>query len=433
MKKLLLLLKRQPSERLIVLGFIIVILFGTALLLLPFSTKPEVEISFLDSLFTSTSAVCITGLTVVDTGDSFTVFGRIVVAILIQTGGLGITSIGAGFILAAGGKISLKGRRLVKEALNVNSSKGIICLVKDVLLMSVCFELVGSALSFIVFIQDFPPLKALEISFFHSIASYCNAGFDILGGMQNLIRYQSDLFLNLITCVLIIAGGLGFLVIIDIRRNHSFRKLCFHSKVVITTTSVLLLLGLLSLKATENISWLGAFFQSVSARTAGFCTYPVGEFSTAGLFTLLILMFIGASPGSTGGGIKTSTFFVLAQSVRSLITMRKPEAFHRSIAKESISKAFMITFLSFLVILTGTFLLCMIHPELSFMEILFEVTSAFGTVGLSTGITPALAGAGKIVIILIMFTGRLGALTLISILARRQLPNARYAEETITI
>ena len=432
MNNLFLFLKKQPPGRLITLGFAFVILLGTFLLLLPISVKPGMEAGFIDALFTSTSAVCVTGLIAIDTADHFTAFGRAIVALLIQIGGLGVTSVGVGFILAAGKRISIKGRLLVKEALNVESSKGMIRLVKTVLLMTLCFELVGAILSFIVFAQDYPPLKALEISIFHSIA-FNNSGFDILGGLQNLIPYQSDVLLNLTTSTLIIFGGLGFLVIIDILKTRSFKKLCLHSKVVITTTAALLLIGTLLLKATEEITWLGAFFQSVSARTAGFSTYPIGEFSSAGLFTLIMLMFIGASPGSTGGGIKTSTFFALIQSVRSLMTKRHQGAFHRIIPAEGISKAYIITFLSLLVVCIGTFLLCIFEPKFSFMQLMFEVTSAFGTVGLSTGITPELGNISKLIIVIIMFIGRLGAFTLASIWVNRPAPNARYTEESITI
>lgn len=426
-------LKKQPPGRLITLGFAFIILLGTLLLLLPVSVQPSMEVGFIDALFTSTSAVCVTGLIAIDTADHFTTFGRAVVAFLIQVGGLGVTSVGVGFILAAGKRISMKGRLLVREALNVESSKGMIRLVKVVLLMTLCFELVGAILSFIVFVQDYPLLKALEISIFHSIAAFNNSGFDIFGGLQNLIPYQSDVLLNLTTAGLIIFGGLGFLVIIDILKNRSFKKLCLHSKAVITTTAALLLIGTLLLKATEDISWLGAFFQSVSARTAGFSTYPIGEFTNAGLFTLAMLMFIGASPGSTGGGIKTSTFFTLIQSVRSLMTKKHQGAFYRSIPAEGISKAYLITFLSLLVVCGGTFLLCILEPEFSFMQIMFEVTSAFGTVGLSTGITPELGDLSKLVIVLIMFIGRLGAFTFASMWVCRPTPNARYTEESIII
>lgn len=426
-------LKKQPPGRLIVLGFALVILLGTGLLLLPVSVRDDAQVSFIDALFTSTSAVCVTGLIAIDVADHFTAFGQTIVAALIQIGGLGVTSIGVGLILAAGKRVSFKGRTLVKEALNVDGFKGMVRLVKAVLLMTLCFELVGMALSFIVFVQDYPPLRALGISAFHSIAAFNNSGFDILGGLRNMIPYQSDILLNLTTCGLIIFGGLGFLVILDILKKRSFKKLMLHSKIVIITTVVLIVAGTLLLKATEDVSWLGAFFQSVSARTAGFSTYPIGEFTNAGLFTLIILMFIGASPGSTGGGIKTSTFFVLIQQVRSLFTKKQIGAFRRSISAETLSKFSIIVLLSLLLVCIGAFLLCILEPECSFVQLLFEEVSAFGTVGLSTGITPGLADGSKMVLIFTMFAGRVGAFTLLSIWIERPAPTVHYTEESITV
>ena len=426
-------LKRQSPGRLITLGFAAVILLGAVLLVLPISVKPGMEVAFIDALFTSTSAVCVTGLIAIDVYDHFTLFGQVVVAALIQVGGLGVTSVGVGLILAAGKRVSIKGRLLVKEALNVDSFKGMVRLVKAVLLTTLCFEGTGMVLSFIVFAQDYPLPRALWTSIFHSIAAFNNSGFDVLGDLQNLIPYQKDVLLNLTTCGLIIFGGLGFLVILDIKRCRCFRKLTLHSKVVITTTIALLLGGTLLLKATEDMSWMGCFFHSVSARTAGFSTYPMGELTNAGLFTLTVLMFIGASPGSTGGGIKTTTFFALMQDVRSVFTKRRPGAFHRTISAESMGKAPVIALLSMLVVFVATFLLCILEPECTFIQLLFEVVSAFGTVGLSTGITPGLCVLSKLIVILTMFTGRVGAFTLLSIWIDRPEPTARYTEESITI
>ncbi len=426
-------IKKQPPGRLIAIGFALVILIGALLLMLPVSVRNDAKVHFIDALFTSTSAVCVTGLISIDVADHFTFFGQVVVAALIQIGGLGVTSIGVGLILAARKNIGIKGRILVKEALNIDGIKGIVRLVKAVLLMTFCFELAGVILSFIVFVQDYSVLKALWISIFHSIAAFNNSGFDILGGLRNLIPYQNNVLLNLTTCGLIIFGGLGFLVILDILKKRSFRKLTLHSKVVLSTTLALLLGGTLLLKATENVTWMGAFFQSVSARTAGFSTYPIGEFTNAGLFTLIVLMFIGASPGSTGGGIKTSTFFVLVQHVRSLFTKRHIGAFCRSIPFEVFSKACTVTLLSMLLVCGGTFLLCVLEPEYSFVQLMFEEVSAFGTVGLSTGITPDLGVASKLVLIFTMFAGRVGAFTLLTLWIDRPLPNIRYTEESITI
>ena len=434
MKRIFDFFRNQPPGRLITLRFFLVIMTGAFLLLPPMARRPGVDVSFVDALFTSTSAVCVTGLIAIDTYDTFSVFGRAVVALLIQVGGLGVTSVGAGLILAAGNKFSFKGRLLIKEGLNVDSFKGVVSLVKSVLLMTFCFELVGVILSFIVFVQDYPPLHALGNSIFHSIAAFNNSGFDVLGGLQNLIPYRDDVLLNLTTCGLIICGGIGFLVILDVLRNRfRFRKLALHSKVVISTSIFLIIAGTLILKCTDDVTWLGAFFHSVSARTAGFSTYPLGTFSNAGLFALTILMFIGASPGSTGGGVKTSTFFTLVQSMRSALNKKHFGAFRRSLSKETLSKAYLITLLSLCVVCTGTFVLCILEPHLSLMQLLFEVTSAFGTVGLSTGITPNLCDASKLVVTLIMFIGRLGALTMITIWINRPEQQARYTEESITI
>lgn len=425
--------KKQSPARLITLGFACVILLGTVLLKLPVSVREGAEVHWIDALFTYTSAVCVTGLIAIDTAEHFTVFGRTVVALLIQIGGLGVTSVGVGIILAAGRKIGFKERLLVKEALNVSGFQGMVILVKHVLFMTLCFEGVGAVLSFLVFVQKYSPLDALGISMFHSIAAFNNSGFDILGGLTNLIPYQGNVLLNLTTCGLIIFGGLGFLVILDVLKNRNFRRLSLHSKAVILTSVVLLAVGTLSLKCTEDITWLGAFFQSVSARTAGFSTYPIGSFTSAGLFILTILMFIGASPGSTGGGIKTSTLFVLLNIIKSTATNQHCTAFKRKIPEKVVFKAFIITMLSMIVVCASTFTMCIIEPEYSFMQLLFECTSAFGTVGLSTGITPDLSIAGKLVIIMTMFIGRLGALTIVTMWSFKQPSTAVFTEENITI
>lgn len=426
-------LRKQSPGRLITLGFALMILLGTALLLLPCSVKDGVRVTFIDALFTATSAVCVTGLLVVDVADSFTAFGQGVVAVLIQIGGLGVSSIGVGLILAAGKRISIKDRLLVKEAMNVDSSKGIVRLVKFVLLLTLGFEGVGALLCFFVFRREYSFLHACGVSIFHSIAAFNNAGIDIFGGMQSMTPYRDDLYLNVVTCGLIIFGGLGFFVILDIIKCKQFKKLSLHSKVAISTSIFLIVAGSFLFKATENITWLGAVFQSVSARTAGFSTYDMGGFTNAGLFVMCILMFIGASPGSTGGGVKTSTFFTLMQAVRCVVSKRRLSAFHRSIPAETMSKAYMIVNLSLVVVFCGIFSLCVLEPEYSFMQIMFEVVSAFGTAGLSTGITSGLGTAGRLVVIVLMFIGRLGAFTLLSIWINRPEKNARYTEESLTI
>lgn len=426
-------LKKMSPGRYIALGFATVILLGAFLLFLPFTHNEGVDVAFIDALFTSTSAVCVTGLVVVDTADTYNALGQTVVAILIQIGGLGVTSVGVGFILLARKKVDFKDRILVKEALNLDSLKGVVKLVKSVLLMTLCFESVGALLSLIVFSQKYPLPKAIGISLFHSIASFNNAGFDNLGGFKNLLDYQTNVLLNLTTCGLIIFGGLGFVVIKEVIHKHSFKKLSLHSKVVITMTIFLLVIGTLLLKLTEDISWMGAFFFSTSARTAGFSTYNVGNFTNAGLFVLIILMFIGASPGSTGGGIKTTTAFTLFKGAYSVSTNRHCCAFKRKISGESVSKAFILAFLASGLVCVSTFLLCFLEPEYTFGQLIFEVVSGFGTVGLSTGITPDLNPISEFVIIITMFIGRVGPLTIASLWSFGPKSNVCYSDEAVTI
>ncbi|MDU1005360.1 MAG: potassium transporter TrkG [Clostridium butyricum] len=426
-------LKHISPGRLIVLGFFMVIMIGAFLLISPFSRRSGVDVSFVDALFTSTSAVCVTGLIAIDTADTFNLFGKTVVAMLIQIGGLGVTSIGVGLILLIGRNVGIKQRMLVKEALNLTSMKGIVKLIKAVIIMTISFEIVGAILSYIVFSKDYKPLDAVGISIFHSIAAFNNSGFDILGNFQNLSSYRDNILLNLVTCGLIIFGGLGFLTIKEIIEKHSFEKFSLHTKIVITMTGSLLIVGTVLLKFTENISWLTAFFYSTSARTAGFSTAPLSGFTSAGLFTLVILMFIGASPGSTGGGIKTTTFFAIIKNVYSASTNKHCVAFKRELSKNTIAKASIIATLSLTLVVVDTFILSIIEPEFSFMQILFEVTSAFGTVGLSTGITPSLSDLSKLIITLTMFIGRLGPLTMATIWTFKPTSHVHYLEEDITI
>lgn len=330
-------------------------------------------------------------------------------------------------------KVGIKERTLIKESMNLDSLKGVVKLVKSILIMTLIFESIGVILSYIVFSKDYAPLDALGISLFHSIAAFNNSGFDILGGLQNLIPYQNNILLNLTTCGLIIFGGIGFLVIKEIIEIRSLKKFTLHTKIVLIMTGILLIVGTILLKLTENISWLGAFFFSTSARTAGFSTYSLSTFTNAGLFVLIILMFIGASPGSTGGGIKTTTLFTLYKSIYSTSTNRLCVAFKRKIPLGVILKSFNITILALFVICIGTFTLSILESNYTFMQLLFEVTSAFGTVGLSTGITPDLSDLSKFIISLIMFIGRLGPMTIATIWYFKEPSNACYSEETVII
>lgn len=427
-------LKRKLSPgQIISAGFAVVIIIGAALLMLPMSINKDVYLAPIDAIFTSTSAVCVTGLIAADAADTFTVFGRTVLAVLIQIGGLGITSIGVGLIMLSGKKINMRERVLVKEALNYNSFKGVLSLVKSVLIMTLSFELCGMILSLAVFARDYPFWDAVGISAFHAVAAFNNSGFDILGGLRNLIPYQDNILLNLTTCMLIIFGGLSFFVIREIIAKHSFRKFSLHTKVVITVTVSLLITGTLFIKATEDVSWLGAFFFSTSARTAGFSTYPLGGFSNSGLFVLLVLMFIGASPGSTGGGIKTTTFSVLLCALLNASKSDNLSMFKRKLPAKLLYKALIITLLAFTVVIISTFLLCVSEPDINFISLLFEAVSAFGTVGLSTGITPGLTIFSKAVLMLTMFIGRLGPLTIASLMITKSDMAVSYAEESMSV
>lgn len=327
-----------------------------------------------------------------------------------------MTAVGAGIILAVGKKVDLKGRNLIREAMNLNSGKGIVTFIKNIFITTLLFEITGAILSYFVFVQDYPPLKAIGISLFHSVAAFNNSGFDILGNYQNLIPYQNSIILNLVTCGLIFFGGIGFLVIRELwSKKLQWKKLTMHAKVVLSVSGVLIVVGTVLIKLTEDISWLGAFFCSVSARTAGFSTYALGDFSTSGLLVVTILMFIGASPGSTGGGIKTSTFFVLIQGIKSAATNKSEKAFHYAIPKEAFRKAAVITLLALAIIFIGTYAMTVMEQDISLRDALFEIISAFGTVGLSTGITPGLSLGSKVLSILIMYIGRLGPLTIASL------------------
>lgn len=425
--------KKMRPGRFIAFGFASIILLGAVLLTLPISLNSGVKVHFLDALFSATSAVCVTGLITVDTGNSFNIFGRTVIALLIQTGGLGVASMGVGFFLLMKKKVTFKERMVLKEALNLNSLKGIIRLIKSIFLMTISFEAVGAVLSFIVFSKDYPPLKAMGLSIFHAVSSFNNAGFDLLGDFKSLVDYHNNILLNLTTCGLIILGGLGFIVIKEVVHKHSFKKFSLHTKIVLTMTVSLLIIGTILLKLTDKVTWLEAFFMSTSARTAGFVSYPMDAFTNAGLFVIIILMFIGASPGSTGGGIKTTTAFVMFRNAYSISTNKHCSAFKRSIPHEVITKAFIITLMALSLICVDTLIISAIEPDFTFIQVLFEVVSAFGTVGLTAGITPELSSASKIILIITMYIGRLGPLTIATLWTFRPMSEVKYSEETLTI
>ena len=427
-------IKQLSPVRIIALGFALVILLGSLLLMLPCSRKEDVSLKYIDSLYVSTSAVCVTGLITVDPGDTFSVFGQIILAVLIQIGGLGVATCGAAVFLAIGKKFDLKSRNILKEAYNLDTRKGIIQLLKTILLTTTVIELTGAVLGFFVFIKDYPPLRAIGLSLFHAVSAFNNAGFDILGGFQSMVPYQDHLGMNLLTAALIILGGIGFLVIREvIEKRFCWKKFSLQTKVVLSTTASLLIAGTLLFKLSEDITWLGAFFQSVTARTAGFASYPLGEFTTPGLLVMCVLMVIGASPGSTGGGIKTTTFFVLLQGIKTAATNKEGKAFRYALPKDSFKKASVITLLAVALVGIGTYLMMIMEPDLALRDVLFEMSSAFGTAGLSTGITPSLSVGSKILSIVMMFIGRLGPMTIATLWYFSRGERVRYPEGELTI
>lgn len=428
-------LGRQPGTRLII-GFATIIFLGAFLLYLPISHQADKTITLVDSFFISFSAVCVTGLTTVDVGGTFSIFGIVIIALLIQLGGIGFASFALFFLMMITNNVSFSNTQLARESLNSLPGFDIKALVKTVIITSLTSEIIGSYLSFLVFKEDYTFYRAIGISIFHAISSFNNAGFDILGNFQGLVSYNNNLLLNITTSVLIIVGGLGFFVVYDLvtSRFSTKRKLRFHTKIVISMTLSLIVLGTIGFYFSEqNITLLEAFFQSVTTRTAGFNTIDISSIKNASIIIMIVLMFIGASPGSTGGGIKTTTTFTIFLSIFRIPQHKPVKAFYRKIEDESIIKAFMVATFAILAVLTASGIIFSIEgTNFSFDEVLFECVSAFATVGLSMGITTDLSASSKIFIMMLMFIGRLGPLT-IAFSWKRYNKRIEYVEEKILI
>jgi len=427
--------KKLSPGRIIAIGFLAVIFAGSILLSLPVSHSGNENVTYLDALFTSVSAVCVTGLVTLETGVAYSAFGHAVIILLIQIGGLGITTLGAGLIALLGGRLNQRENTLVKEALNYPTWNGIKPLIRAVLILDVTIELCGAILYFISFSRDYSIGRAAWMSVFHSISAFNNAGFDILGNGNSIGVYTHDVYFNLVTCLMIILGGLGFFVIRELIFHKRGERFSLHSKIVLTMTAVLLASGTLLIKLTEGegITWLGAFFSSVTARTAGFATFPYSGFSNAGILVMCLFMFIGASPGSTGGGMKTTTFFALIKSLLSHSTGREARAFGKRIPGDIMQRAFVIISLGFswTAVMIGA--IAALEPQLPLRDVMFECFSAIGTVGLTTGITPVLSSPSKILIMLTMYIGRLGPLTIATLWARSKESGVSRAEEQFPI
>ncbi|WP_320129960.1 potassium transporter TrkG [uncultured Sphaerochaeta sp.] len=421
-----------PNQYLII-GFCSIIAFGSLLLFLPFSHRPGIHIHYLDALFTSVSAVCVTGLVTLDVAATFNLFGRTVIALLILLGGLGFASFVLSFSMLLGWNIGISKRSVIREAYNLGSLKGTTQVVRTVAFGSLIFQVTGTFIEYFVFRKNYPPLQALGHAAFNAISAFNNAGFDLMGGYKSLTGYRGNIVMNLTTAFLIIIGGTGFFVLSDVARNRKWKKLSMHSRIVLLMNTVLIVLGTLVFLFLEHTDVLSSFFQSVTARTAGFNTIDIGKMSEPGQFFLMILMFIGASPGSTGGGIKTTTAFAILISLGSMIFRREPSAFQRRISNESIIKAFQVFLLALLVVILGVFLIAIAEAgHFSFLQISFEGVSAFATVGLSTGITPFLGPFSKVILMFIMFIGRLGPFTIASSLRAKE-SVLKYVDEPVFI
>lgn len=440
--------------RVAISSFLILIALGTALLKMPWATVSG-RISFIDALFTATSACSVTGLGVVDTGSYFSLAGQLVILLLVQVGGVGIMTFSTLFILMAGRKPGIVGGQTLKDTYTQSGERHPFEILQDVLVFTFFVEILGAFFLYLRFVQEFPWPQALFLSIFHSICAFCNAGFSLFS--NSLMDYRSDWIVSLTVAGLIIFGGLGFLVFSDIKRAVISKKRFWHeislqTKLVVSATVCVLLFSTLILYWMESNytlkgmligdKLLASFFQAVSARTAGFNTVDIGLMANESLLFMIILMIIGAGPGSTAGGVKITTASILVLlGISHLKGDDRPNIFYRSISKASLGKAVSTVLLSMIVMMVILMLLQVseeANPRLlaghgKFLDLAFETASAFGTVGLSTGITAKLTWMGKFLLVIMMFVGKLGMLTLALAISQRQIKKYYYAEENIMI
>ncbi|MBM7834110.1 TrkH family potassium uptake protein [Clostridium sardiniense] len=447
MKKFSIKKLRLSGVQILALGFIIVILIGGILLSLPISSANGESTNFLDALFTSTSAVCVTGLVTLDTGTHWNEFGQIVIMLLIEVGGLGFMSFATFIAVLLGKKITLRDRLLMQEAMNTFNIQGLVRMVRYVLGFTFSVQFFGALLLSTQFIPQFGFLKGIYFSIFHSISAFCNAGFDLFGGFSSVTAYSSNAVVLLTISSLIIIGGLGFTVWLELYNYRGLRKLSVHSKIVILITVVLLIGGtilmyLFEMNNPQTIGNMGfgdkmlnSYFASASPRTAGFNSVSTDGMTNSGKFLTIILMFIGGSPGSTAGGLKTATFGIVILTVISVIRGREDtQVFGRRFSKELVYKSFALLIIGMALVIGVSMLLSITDPNESFINILYEATSAFGTVGLTTGVTQRLSTAGKIIIMITMYCGRVGPMTVaLAFLRNKKKQTHKYPEGKILI
>ncbi|NHN31309.1 Trk family potassium uptake protein [Paenibacillus sp. S3N08] len=415
---------RLNPQQTLALGFAVIIFLGSFLLWLPISSVEGRTLSYIDALFTATSATCVTGLIVVDTGTHFTYFGQIVLLFMMQLGGLGFMTMTTWFAIVVRKRISLREKLVLKESLNQTNIEGIVRLIKNVIIYSLIVESIAAVCFTIRWSFEMPFGKAVYFGVFHAVSLFNNAGFELFGGFRNMTLYVDDIFINVVSMVLVILGGLGFIVLSELIDYSKTRRLSLHSKIVLSLTAFLTVLGAVVIFIFEYTNMhtfgalslpdkiLAAFFQSVSLRSSGTNTVDIAGLRQATQFFMIVLMFIGAAPGSTGGGIKITTFAILIGAVLAMLRRKEDVVLFRfRLGQEYTHRAITVTLMSLLLIFIVTMLL-LATQEHSFLMILFEAASAFGTVGLSMGLTLQLTITGKIVIILMMFIGRLGPVTM---------------------
>ena len=424
--------KLQPGLQL-ALGFLLIIAVGAVLLYLPVSHQEGVDLPFLDALFVSVSAVCVTGLTPVDISATLSLFGSTVLMLLIQLGGLGYAVVAVIIIRLASGRIDVSTGKLLHDSLGADHRVGTRKLLLLALSVTGIAEALGAIMLFIPFSSRYPLGWAAYLAVFHSVSAFNNAGFDLFS--DSLMKWNDDPAVLIAIASLIVLGGLGFILYGDIldHARHG-RKVSIHSRIVLSTTAFLIISGTVLFRLIlPDADWKNAFFQSVTTRTAGYFSYDQSTLPPAGIVLTVILMFIGASPGSTGGGVKTTSFYTAVKASFSLLLGRSPRAYKREISSESVMKAFFVIIISVLLVAGASFLLMITDPEFPADQILYETVSAYATVGLTMGITPYISSAGKIILIIMMYLGRVGFMTIISAFARRRLSGARYMEEKVII
>lgn len=438
---------KLKGVQILALGFLAVIIIGAIILTLPISSASGETTNFLDALFTSTSAVCVTGLVTLDTGTYWSVFGQTVIMLLIEIGGLGFMSFTTLIAIILGKKITLRDRLILQDAMNTFDIQGLVKMVQYVLIFTVSVQLSGALLFSTQFIPKFGFVKGLFYSIFHSVSAFCNAGFDLFGNFSSLTGYSDNWVVILVASALIIIGGIGFAVWIEIYNFKSIKKLSLHAKMVILVTSILVIGGTVLMfifehnnpntLANMNIGdkVVNSFFAAVTPRTAGFNSISTDGMTNAGNLLTIILMFIGGSPGSTAGGIKTTTIGVLLVTVICVIRGREDaEAFKKRFPKELVYKAVTLFFIGGVLVMGATMLLSYTEQGASFLSLLYETTSAFGTVGLTVGLTQKLSEVGKVLIMIMMYLGRVGPLTVVlSLMKNRNNNGVRYPEGKILI